>query len=718
MKLNRLATRILAVVIVLLALAVGGIGFYAMHVGGQGLEDSVGQYEITLAESLSYRLDATFNKFDGMLQALSALVTTRFTSLPNPEVADIVVPQFGAQNGKFMTDLGIQSPEARRLFVIFNPEIYGTKQTYMVAFERADAGSLFMFLDGKKINPAQLIDRKDLSSAWFWRPIDTIAPYWGDIQLSESGEEVVVYSQPVLIDGQVAAVVGMTFSFNFVRSVLDSVKIYETGYAFLLNRNLKFLHHPTQKFDGPGFREMEDGSFAQYADGVINEKKGRIDYLWNGVQKTMSYWTLANGYVVFAAGDVTESLAAVEAMRRAVYIGIIAVLVVASIVVVLFSRSLARPLRAAAERARYVAETGDLTASVEADTSIEEIRNVADAVNRMISGTAGTVREILESASKVLARAEDMSAASEQSSASVQEVIGLVGKVSKNTHDTVSAIEEANAGVEEVASASQAGAKAAAESGEQAQEISLAAEKGGKALDEMSSLIEDVSGAGGQVSAAVTELAKSVSGITGFVNTITQIADQTNLLALNAAIEAARAGEAGRGFAVVAEEVRKLAEESNRAAAEVGKVIGEISGKTDKALADQKGSVEHIRELVAMAKETQNVINDVILKVGSITENVQSIAATMQEQSASAEEMTAGMDHVARAGTDIGEQVENINRSMEEQGRVTESIAKAAEELVSLSEEMQKSASRFKIEEEETEGQSGLVLSENEADEA
>ncbi|HRX26026.1 MAG TPA: hypothetical protein P5219_04385, partial [Aminivibrio sp.] len=97
MKLNRLATRILAVVIVLLALAVGGIGFYAMHIGGRGLEDSAGQYEITLAESLSYRLDATFNKFDGMLQALSALVTTRFTSLPNPEVADIVVPQFGAQ---------------------------------------------------------------------------------------------------------------------------------------------------------------------------------------------------------------------------------------------------------------------------------------------------------------------------------------------------------------------------------------------------------------------------------------------------------------------------------------------------------------------------------------------------------------------------------------------------------------------------------------------
>ncbi|MBL3540015.1 methyl-accepting chemotaxis protein [Aminivibrio sp.] len=702
MKLNRLGARILLVVLSLLVLSVGGIGFYAINAGSGGLNAVVDDYEKSMAHGLAHELDATFNRFQGMLQALSALVTTRFTpQMLNPDVGEVVVRQFGAQNGKFINDLGVQSPHARSLFIVFNPEHFGTKNVFVVGFRRADEKSLFVYMDSVGLGAADLIDRKNPAAAWFWSPLDTGQEYWGDIRKSEEGFDEVFYTMPVKMGDQTAAVVGISFDFSFVRETLKDVRIYNTGYPILMNRELRFLYHPTQKFDGPTIREVSGGSIAPFADQFLTQENGRFSYVYEGEEKSMAFQRLNNGYIAAATATTAESLSAERAMRRAVYIGIVGVLVVASIVVILFSRSLARPLQAVAERARYVAETGDLTASIEADTSIEEIRNVADAVNRMISGTAETVRKILESASRVLSRAEDMSAASEQSSASVQEVIGLVGKVAKNTHDTASAIEEANAGVEEVASASQAGAKAAAESGEQAQEISMAAEKGGKALDEMASLIEDVSGAGSQVSAAVTELAKSVSGITGFVNTITQIADQTNLLALNAAIEAARAGEAGRGFAVVAEEVRKLAEESNRAATQVGKVIGEISGKTDKALADQKGSAEKIRELVARAGETKAVIDGVIARVGSITENVQSIAATMEEQSASAEEMTAGMDHVARATADISEQMENINRSMEEQGRVTESIAKAAEELVSLSEEMQKSAARFRVEEEE-----------------
>ncbi|MGI6253291.1 MAG: methyl-accepting chemotaxis protein, partial [Aminivibrio sp.] len=688
----------LLVVISLLVLSVGAIGFYAVGAGSRGIGAVVNDYEISLATGMAHELEAEFNRFQGTLHALSGLVTTRFTpQMLNAEVGDVVIRQFGAQNGKFVNDIGVQSPHIRSLFIVFNPEFFGTKDVYMVGFSRKSEQDAYMYMDSVGVGAAELIDRNSPASAWFWTPLDTGREYWGDLRKTENDGGEVLYTMPVNLDGNTAAVAGISFDFNFVHETLSAVKFYETGYVFLLNRALKILHHPVFTFEGPGFREVAGGALAPYGDNFLKEDAGRFSYIMDGDEKTMAFQSLANGYIVGAAATAAESMGSVSAMRRAIYMGIAAVLVVASAVVLVFSRSLTRPLRAAADRALYVAESGDLTVSVDVRTSIEEIRAVAGGLNRLIEGTADTVRAIVENASSVLSRAEDMSAASEQSSASVQEAVSLAANVAKNTHDTASAIEEANAGVEEVASASQAGAKAAVETGEQAAEISSEAEQGGRALDEMSELIEKVSGAGDQVSEAVEELAKSVAGITGFVNTITQIADQTNLLALNAAIEAARAGEAGRGFAVVAEEVRKLAEESNRAAAQVGKVIGEISGKTDKALSDQKGSAEQIELLVVRAREAKTVIDGVIARVGAITENVQSIAATMEEQSASAQEMTAGMDHVARSGTEISDQVESINRTMEEQARVAESIARSAEELVELAEDMQRSAARFKV---------------------
>ena len=701
MVFNRLGVRILAVVVLLLAFAVGGIGFYAMKEGEKGLTQASRLYEATLTESLASGLDATFNRFDGMLQALGALVTARFTpNMLNAEVADIVVRQFAGQNSKFMTDLVTQAPEARSLFITFNPEIFGTAKIFMFGFRRKDEKSLLMFIDGAELSAAKLIDRTDPPSAWFWMPLSTGKGYWGDIQKTAEGEDDVIYTMPIVMDGKTVAVAGLTFSFDFVREYLKSLKMYDTGYAFLLNRNLKYLYHPTLPFEGPGFREVTDGYFSKYGDDVLTKGKGRIDYPWEGKQKTMTYATLENGYILFTSSTVDESLVAVNNLRKAIYLGIALVLLAAVVVVALFSRSISRPLQRLSAQAKHVADSKDLTSAVTADTSIEEIREVAAAVNGMITATSAIVGDILVNSRNVLSRAEDMSAASEQSSASIHEVITLVEKVARNTEETASAIQEANAGVEEVASASQAGARSAAETGERAAEITSAAEKGGEALDEMSRLIDTVSRSGEQVSGAVGDLATSVSGITGFVNTITQIADQTNLLALNAAIEAARAGDAGRGFAVVAEEVRKLAEESNRAAVQVGKVIGDISVKTENALKDQKGSAEQIQRLVQRARETKAVMDAVIAKMGSISENVQSIAATMEEQSASAEEMTAGMDHVARAGVEIQEEVEHINRTMEEQGRVTENIAKAAGELLRLSEAMERSVGQFTIAEE------------------
>src|SRR5207245_955104 len=113
-----------------------------------------------------------------------------------------------------------------------------------------------------------------------------------------------------------------------------------------------------------------------------------------------------------------------------------------------------------------------------------------------------------------------------------------------------------------------------------AEEASVSAREGVTASRQASDAMAAMRASAEDITAAISGLSSKSEQIGGIVDTITGIAGQTNLLALNAAIEAARAGEHGRGFAVVAEEVRKLAEGSQRAAASIAGLIEQIQDET------------------------------------------------------------------------------------------------------------------------------------------
>jgi methyl-accepting chemotaxis protein len=155
---------------------------------------------------------------------------------------------------------------------------------------------------------------------------------------------------------------------------------------------------------------------------------------------------------------------------------------------------------------------------------------------------------------------------------------------------------------------------------------------------------------------SVLEAVSAMKEIANKISIIEEIARQTNLLALNAAIEAARAGEQGKGFAVVAAEVRKLAERSQKAAAEINQLssttlrVSEKSGEMlDKLVPDIQRTAELVQEISAASKEQDTGAEQINKALQQLEKVIQQNASASEEMASTTEELTGQSDQLVSA---------------------------------------------------------------------
>lgn len=192
------------------------------------------------------------------------------------------------------------------------------------------------------------------------------------------------------------------------------------------------------------------------------------------------------------------------------------------------------------------------------------------------------------------------------------------------------------------------------------------------ALAEMRETVELVQ----HTALTIENLGDETAQISGIVQVIKDVADQTNLLALNAAIEAARAGEQGRGFAVVADEVRKLAERTSGATAEIGAVIGRIQAGTKESVEKMHVMVDHVSKDTSHINSASDVIQGIRDSANAVVGTTSEINLALVEQSHAIEDIAKRVAAIADATdrngvavSDIAEQAEclrTLGRSLEE----------------------------------------------------
>ena len=167
---------------------------------------------------------------------------------------------------------------------------------------------------------------------------------------------------------------------------------------------------------------------------------------------------------------------------------------------------------------------------------------------------------------------------------------------------------------------------------EVSQRSELPADGGIKQVDHAVSLMNDIQNDVSNTGEMIDILGHKSRQIGQIVEVITNIARQTNLLALNAAIEAARAGEQGRGFAVVADEVRKLAEQSQTAAKEIAKIIGDIQCEITQAVQAMDKSGKEVKEGVRVVVASKVAFEVIYSDVKNMRQKVENIVVLVNKQ--------------------------------------------------------------------------------------
>lgn len=218
-----------------------------------------------------------------------------------------------------------------------------------------------------------------------------------------------------------------------------------------------------------------------------------------------------------------------------------------------------------------------------------------------------------------------------------------------------------------------------------------------KNIELLSSISEKTNHAVTFVNEQTQKTNESVGNIQQAIAVITSIAEQTSLLSLNASIEAARAGEQGKGFAVVAEEIRKLADESNKSASEIGEVVSLLISNSDLSVDRMQDVSSNVQEQMNRLKETKTSFESLYEEIKSVEEvsgnidvqtskledlkkavsdSVSSLASVIEQSAAGAQETSANMNML---NANIDGSVDNLT------------------ELVTLNDDLMKEIGKFQV---------------------
>ena len=447
-----------------------------------------------------------------------------------------------------------------------------------------------------------------------------------------------------------------------LKKTFASMKLGEHGYFSIFNtKTNKFDIHPNQ-----AGKELS-GELKVTMDNITKEREGAKLVVADGVERIAAFKPFDKlDWILLGSAITDDFLTPLKVVSKNFIIAsIIVTLLLIIVSILLLKKMVANPIDRLG--ANLNAITSDFTLKIPIYGK-DEIAKISNDINDFIERI-----RVLISDTKNLS-SENSSVANELSSTSLQ--------TGKRVEESTQIVEETNQRCKSMQESMKESLAIAQAGKDDLQKASTHIKTATEAIRSLSSQIVDSANVENQMAGKIEQLSRDAEQVKSVLVVINDIADQTNLLALNAAIEAARAGEHGRGFAVVADEVRQLAERTQKSLTEINATINVIVQAINDSSEQMGINSKQIQELTHVASDVEKTIND--------------MSATMNNAIAMSDKTMQDYIATGKNVNEIMDGISEINQISSENARSVEEIASAAEHLNKMTDALNTKLSVFR----------------------
>jgi len=355
------------------------------------------------------------------------------------------------------------------------------------------------------------------------------------------------------------------------------------------------------------------------------------------------------------AGEEKDRVNAIYQSSITIFVALACAAMIISIMIGLWvNRSVMNPINDILSKLKLIHQDSDLTVKF-TTFNHDELGQISTSLTQVIEHLRGILHSIAEAANTVNSSANELSSFTQATNKRMQQQ-------QAETEQTATAMNEMTATVAEVAQS----ASAAADS---AKDADTYAANGNNIVMQSISSMSQLSDQIQKTAQIIGFLSNESQNIGRVLDVIKSIAEQTNLLALNAAIEAARAGEQGRGFAVVADEVRTLAQRTQKSTQEIEAMIATLQQGVKEAVNAMEIGINQVDDANDKANQAGQALKEIVSSVDSITELNTHIATAAEEQSSVAESINRSIiaisdiaEHSTASAAELSESVVNLTK--------------------------------------------------------